>query len=109
MKNLQKRATDCFDSQLHRALRIRAAETGQPISKVINNAVRLSLAEDAEDLEAFERRAREPNLSFEAVLKDVKKRGKLREAGIARALGLGLKVEFVPEKSSKSRQAHVSA
>ena len=28
---------------------------------------------------------------------------------IARALGLGLKVEFVPEKSGKSRRSHLSA
>ena len=72
-----KRATVYFDSQLHRALRIKAAETDQPISKMVNDAVRLSLAEDAEDLAAFEERAREPNLSFEAVLKDLRKRGKL--------------------------------
>ncbi|MGD0323976.1 MAG: CopG family transcriptional regulator [Terriglobia bacterium] len=77
MRSLQKRATVYFDSQLHRALRIKAAETDQPISKIINDAVRLSLAEDAEDLAAFEERAREPNLSFEAVLKDLRKRGKL--------------------------------
>jgi hypothetical protein len=77
MRNLQKRATVYFDSQLHRALRIKAAETDQPISKIVNDVVRLSLAEDAEDLAAFEERAREPNLSFEAVLKDLRKRGKL--------------------------------
>jgi hypothetical protein len=77
MRSLQKRATVYFDSQLHRALRIKAAETDQPISKIINDAMRLSLAEDAEDLAAFEERAREPNLSFEAVLKDLRKRGKL--------------------------------
>jgi len=77
MKSLQKRATVYFDSQLHRVLRIKAAETDQPISKIVNDAVRLSLAEDAEDLAAFEERAREPNLSFEAVLKDLRKRGKL--------------------------------
>jgi pyruvate/2-oxoglutarate dehydrogenase complex dihydrolipoamide acyltransferase (E2) component len=77
MRSLQKRATVYFDSQLHRALRIKAAETDQPISKIINDAVRLSLAEDAEDLAAFAERAREPNLSFEAVLKDLRKRGKL--------------------------------
>jgi hypothetical protein len=77
MRSLQKRATVYFDSQLHRALRIKAAETDQPISKMVNDAVRLSLAEDAEDLAAFEERAREPNLSFEAVLKDLRKRGKL--------------------------------
>jgi hypothetical protein len=58
-------------------LRIKAAETDQSISKIINDAVRLSLEEDAEDLAAFEETAREPNLSFEAVLKDLRKRGKL--------------------------------
>jgi hypothetical protein len=79
------RTTVYFDSRLHRALRIKAAETDQPISKIINDAVRLSLAEDAEDLAAFEERAKEPNLSFAAVLKDLRKRGKLREArGIRR-------------------------
>jgi len=77
MKSLQKRATVYFDSHLHRALRIKAAETAQPISKIVNDAVRLSLAEDAEDLAAFGEREREPNLSFEAVLKDLRKRGKL--------------------------------
>jgi hypothetical protein len=77
MKSLQKRATVYFDSRLHRALRIKAAETEQSISEIVNEAVRLSLAEDAEDLAAFEERAREPNLSFEAVLKDLRKRGKL--------------------------------
>jgi len=77
MRGLQKRATIYFDSQLHRALRIKAAETDQPISKIVNEVVRRSLAEDAEDLAAFEERAREPNLSFEAVLKDLRKRGKL--------------------------------
>ncbi|HXX24978.1 MAG TPA: CopG family transcriptional regulator [Terriglobia bacterium] len=77
MRGLQKRATIYFDSQLHRALRIKAAETDQPISKIVNEVVRRSLAEDAEDLAAFEERAKEPNLSFEAVLKDLRKRGKL--------------------------------
>jgi pyruvate/2-oxoglutarate dehydrogenase complex dihydrolipoamide acyltransferase (E2) component len=77
MRGLQKRATVYFDSHLHRALRIKAAETDQTISKVINDAVRLSLAEDAEDLAAFEERAKEPNLSFESVVKELRKRGKL--------------------------------
>jgi hypothetical protein len=77
MRSLQKRATVYFDSLLHRALRIKAAETERSISEIVSDAVRLSLAEDAEDLAAFEKRANEPNLSFEAVLKDLRKRGKL--------------------------------
>jgi hypothetical protein len=43
----------------------------------VNTAIRQALAEDAEDLAAFEERAREPNLAFEDVLKDLKRRGPL--------------------------------
>ena len=77
MKAMQKRATVYFDSLLHRALRLKAAETDESISDLVNLAVRHSLAEDAEDLAAFDERAKEPNLAFETVLKDLRKRGKL--------------------------------
>jgi len=77
MKTTMKRATVYFDSQIHRALRLKAAETDRSISELVNDAVRLNLAEDAEDLAAFEERANEPNLAFEDVLKDLRKRGKL--------------------------------
>jgi hypothetical protein len=72
-----KRATVYLDPTLHRALRVKAAETEYSVSALVNAAVRLSLSEDAADLAAFKRRAREPALSFEAVLKDLKRRGKL--------------------------------
>jgi len=72
-----KRATVYFDSELHRALRLKAAETDRSLSDLVNEAVELSLAEDAEDLAAFKQRAREPNLSFEDVVKDLKRRGKI--------------------------------
>jgi hypothetical protein len=77
MKSAMKRATVYFDSQIHRALRLKAAETERSMSDLVNNAVKLSLAEDAEDLAAFEDRAREPNFAFEDFLKDLRKRGKL--------------------------------
>ncbi len=77
MKTALKRATVYFDSQIHRALRLKAAETDLSVSELVNNAVKLSLAEDAEDLAAFEERAKEPNLAFEDILKDLRKRGKL--------------------------------
>jgi len=77
MKTLQKRATIYFDADLHRALRVKAAETEKSVSELVNEAVKLSLAEDAEDLAAFEERRHEPNLPFEDVLKDLKLRGKI--------------------------------
>ena len=72
-----KRATIYLDPTLHRALRVKAAETEYSVSALVNAAVRQSLSEDAADLVAFKQRAREPALSFEAVLKDLKRRGKL--------------------------------
>jgi len=72
-----KRATIYFDPRLHRALRMKAAETEHSVSDLVNEAVKRSLAEDAEDLAAFEARSSEPNLPFEKVLKDMKKRGLL--------------------------------
>jgi hypothetical protein len=77
MENSQKRATVYFDPALHRALRLKAAETDRSMSDLINEAVRLSLVEDAEDLLAFDERAGEPELSFETVVKELKRSGKI--------------------------------
>jgi hypothetical protein len=76
-KRAPKRATVYFDPGLHKALRLKAAETEQSLSELVNAAVRQALAEDGEDLAAFDERAKEPNLSFAAALKDLKRRGKL--------------------------------
>ena len=72
-----RRATVYFDPHLHRALRIKAAETDRSVSELVNEAIRHSLAEDAEDLAAFEERAGEPNLAFEDVLRELKLVGKI--------------------------------
>lgn len=72
-----KRATVYFDPTVHRALRLKAAETDQSLSTLVNAAVRQILAEDAEDLGAFEVRAKEPSLAFETVVRDLRRRGKL--------------------------------
>jgi len=71
-----QRATIYLDANLHRALRLKAAQTDQSMSQLVNDAVRQSLFEDAEDLEAFESRAKEPSLDFETLLKDLRRRGK---------------------------------
>ena len=73
----QKRATVYFEPHLHRALRLKAAETDRSVSELVNDAVKEALAEDAEDLAAFEDRANEADLKFEDLLKDLKQRGKI--------------------------------
>ena len=72
-----RRSTIYFDPELHRALRLKAAETDRSVSDLVNDAVKLVLSEDAEDLAAFEERAGEPNLSFEAVVAALKADGKI--------------------------------
>jgi hypothetical protein len=72
-----KRATIYFDPDLHRALRLKAAETERSISDLVNEAVRLSLGEDAEDAAAFTDRVREREVPFETAVKDLKRRGKI--------------------------------
>jgi predicted transcriptional regulator len=70
-----KRATVYFDPEIHRALRLKAAECDRSMSELINEAVKESLAEDAEDLAAFEERTRERSVPFEEVVRRLKKRG----------------------------------
>ena len=77
MSSNPKRATVYFDPVLHRALRVKAAETERSVSDLVNEAVQLSLAEDAEDLATFEDRVNEPSLPYESVVKDLKRRGKI--------------------------------
>lgn len=77
MENSRKRATVYFDPALHRALRLKAAETDRSLSDLVNEAVKLSLAEDAEDLAAFESRVSEPELPFESVVKELRRSGKI--------------------------------
>jgi hypothetical protein len=72
-----KRATVYFDESIHKALRLKAAETDQSVSELVNTAVRNTLAEDAEDLAAFRARVKEPTLAFEDFVRDLKRRGKL--------------------------------
>lgn len=72
-----RRATVYFEPALHRAIRLKAAHTNRSVSEIVNDAVRLALREDQEDLAAFEDRVAEPAISYEALLKDLKAHGKL--------------------------------
>jgi hypothetical protein len=77
MGQLSKRATVYLEPVLHRALRLKAVETSKSISELVNEAVRFSLAEDAEDLAAFGQRIKEPLVPYEAFLKELKQNGRI--------------------------------
>jgi hypothetical protein len=77
MNQTNKRCTVYLQSDLHRALKVKAAETAYSVSELVNEAVRQSLREDAEDLAAFDQRKNEKIVSFEDVVKKLKADGKL--------------------------------
>ncbi len=72
-----KRATVYFEPEVHRALRLRAAANDRSISDMVNDAVKASLAEDVEDLEAFDLRKNERSVSFESFVRGMRRRGRL--------------------------------
>jgi len=72
-----KRATVYFDAAVHRALRLKAAASDRSISDMVNDAVKVALAEDAEDLAAFDKRRAERSISFESLVRDLRKRGRI--------------------------------
>jgi hypothetical protein len=75
-----KRSTIYFDPEIHKALRMKAAATDRSISDVVNEAVRQTLSEDASDLEAFEKRRREPSVDFADVVVRMRRSGKTSSA-----------------------------
>lgn len=77
MKTNTNRTTIYLYKELHRALRIKAAETEHTMSELVEEAIKISLAEDSIDLAAFEERKNEPSIAFEDVLKSLKKSGKI--------------------------------
>ena len=77
MSTLSKRSTVYFDPAIHQAVRIKAASSHLSVSEIVDEALRMQLAVDQEDLSAFDARVREPEMSYESLLKDLKKHGKI--------------------------------
>lgn len=77
MKSKTKRATIYFDPILLKALRLKSAETERSMSELVNNAVRILLAEDAEDLAALRERKAETSIGFEQFVEELSARGEI--------------------------------
>ena len=72
-----KRSTIYLDPELHRAVKLKSAHSNRSISDIVNDSLRSALREDEEDLAAFEERASEPVMSYEALLSKLKADGKI--------------------------------
>ncbi len=77
MQAMVKRATVYLDSKLHRLLKVKALETDCSVSELINDALRHEFLEDKVDLEDLRKRAHEPAISYEQLLKELKADGKI--------------------------------
>lgn len=69
------KATLYLDETVHKALRLKAAETHQSMSDLVNDALRSSLAEDLDDLQEIKKRRCEKTINFEAFLGQLKQDG----------------------------------
>jgi plasmid stability protein len=77
MLSQSKRTTIYLEPDLHRALRLKAATVSKSVSSLVNDAVREALAEDAEDIAAFDKRAAEPVISYDEIIKRLKEDGRI--------------------------------
>jgi len=72
-----KRTTVYLEPDLHRALRLKAIDASRSVSDLVNDAVRLALSEDAEDLAAFQERVAEPLVTYDEMVRRLKKDGRI--------------------------------
>jgi len=72
-----KRTTIYLDPDLHRALRLKAVTISRSVSEIVADAVKEMLSEDAEDISAFERRVKEPLVSYDEMVKRLKRDGRI--------------------------------
>jgi hypothetical protein len=77
MSTQAKRATIYFEPDLHKALKLKALETSRSITDLVNQAVKEALSEDAEDILSFEERKNEPLISYDQMVKKLRKDGRI--------------------------------
>ncbi|HQV87700.1 MAG TPA: hypothetical protein PLP93_11465 [Nitrosomonas sp.] len=77
MSNLSKRSTIYFDPELHRALKIKSVTSSRSVSELVDEALRQVMNEDQEDLQVCNERYNEQNISYEALLEELKQHGKI--------------------------------
>ena len=71
------KATLYLDSTMYKTIKMRAVETGQSISSLMNDALQAQLAEDFDDINIIRKRLakNEQPLSYERALKELKESG----------------------------------
>lgn len=73
----QKRSTIYLEPDVHRAIKLRSVHTNRSISDIVNESLKTTLSEDAEDLAAFDERTSDRVMSYETLLSKLKADGKI--------------------------------
>lgn len=69
------KATLYLNDSIHQALRLKAAETRQSMSDLVNDALSALLSEDLEDIADWKKRRKEKTIGYEEFLQQLKKDG----------------------------------
>ncbi|MGH7233899.1 MAG: CopG family transcriptional regulator [Candidatus Saccharimonadales bacterium] len=71
------KATIYLDSDMYRTFKLRALETGQSVSSLLNDAMEAQLSEDLEDISSIRSRLskKEKPLSYDTALKELRNAG----------------------------------
>jgi hypothetical protein len=72
MSTLSKPSTIYFDPAIYNALKIKSASSRLSVSEIVDEAVRLLMKEDQQDLSAFSERESEKEIGYEALRNDLK-------------------------------------
>lgn len=71
------KATFYIDDELLQASKMKAAQSDQSLSTLVNDALRGALSEDEEDRREIKMRRKEASHSFDEVLEALKRAGKI--------------------------------
>jgi hypothetical protein len=71
------RTTITLNDKIYRALKLRAAESNETISAIVEDAVKYQILEDLDDLQAVKERENEPAIAFDDFVKELKADGLL--------------------------------
>ena len=71
------RTTITINDRLFRALKLRAAESNESISSIVEDAIKFQMLEDLEDIETAKKRENEPTHSFDELVAEFKSEGLL--------------------------------
>ena len=77
MTTKTKRTTIYLDPNLHKALRLKAIAVSRSVSELVNESLRETMAEDAEDIASFDERVNEPVIGYDEMVKRLKADGRI--------------------------------